>query len=56
MLVAAAQLQNWAIVLWSANSIKQWKSWQADVNLDAILTVPFAGDAMAASGVVVLFF
>ena len=56
-LVVAAQLQNWAIVLRSANSRKQRKLWQADdVDSDAVLAVSFAGDATAASGAVVRFF
>jgi hypothetical protein len=54
--VAAAQLQNWAMFLRSAISRKWRKSWQADVDLGAILVVPFAGDATAASGAVVRFF
>ena len=46
--VAAAQFQNWAMVLQSAISRKWQKLWQADV--DAVLMVPFTGDATAAAG------
>jgi hypothetical protein len=44
------------MVLQSAISRKRRKSWQAGVDLDAVLVVPFAGDVAAASGAVVRFF
>jgi hypothetical protein len=43
------------MLLWSAISRKLWKS-QAGVDSDAVLVFPFAGDAMAVLGAVVLFF
>ena len=40
----------------SAISRKWQKSWQADVDSDAVLVFPFAGDATAAFGAVVFLF
>ena len=42
--------------MWSAISRKWRKSWQADVDSDAVLVFLFAGDAMAAFGAVVFLF
>ena len=55
-LVAAAQLQNWAMVLRSAISRKWRNSWQADVDSDAVLMFPFVGDATAVLAVAVFLF
>ena len=49
-----AQIQNWVMVFLSAILRKLQKS-QADINSDAVLMVPFVGDVIAVSGVVVLF-
>jgi hypothetical protein len=53
--VAAVQLQNWAMVLQSA-ILRKWRKSQADVDSDAVLAFPFVGDARAALGVVVFLF